>query len=319
MSDKQLTKYLTDVHSIEVQALAQLERAPEIAGDASLAGIFSQHVTETELHERLVRDELERRGESPSKLKDLAGRVGAWGMVAFARLNPDTPGKLAMHAYSYEHFELAAYELLRRVAEHEGDEAARVLAVRIAADERAMADRVAARWDAAVDASLRDKGADDMASEIESYLRDAHALEAQALELLRSAPALAGVGSLAEVFEEHREVTEGHQRLVDERLEALGSRPSRLQAGAMRFGAMNLGAFFEAQPDTPVKIAGFAYAFEALEIGAYELLARTARRAGDEPTAQLAERILVDERAAAVRVAATWDDAVAMVMAPGPR
>jgi hypothetical protein len=31
--DQQLDKYLTDVHSIEVQALAQLERAPSSADD----------------------------------------------------------------------------------------------------------------------------------------------------------------------------------------------------------------------------------------------------------------------------------------------
>ena len=44
-------------------------------------------------------------------------------MVAFARLNPDTPGKLAAHAYAHEHMELAAYELLRRVAQRAEDEA----------------------------------------------------------------------------------------------------------------------------------------------------------------------------------------------------
>jgi len=43
-------------------------------------------------------------------------------MILFARVNPDTPGKLAMHAYSYEHMELAAYELLGRVAERVGDD-----------------------------------------------------------------------------------------------------------------------------------------------------------------------------------------------------
>ncbi len=77
----------------------------------------------------------------------------------------------------------------------------------------------------------------------------------------------------------------------------------------MRAGAINLGAFFKAQPDTPAKLAGFAYAFEALEVGAYELLSRTARRAGDEETAMLAERIREDERAAAERVAGTWNAA----------
>jgi hypothetical protein len=33
----------------------------------------------------------------------------------FARVNPDTPGKLATHAFSCEHMELAAYDLLERV------------------------------------------------------------------------------------------------------------------------------------------------------------------------------------------------------------
>ena len=52
----------------------------------------------------------------------------------------------------------------------------------------------------------------------------------------------------------------------------------------MRVGGLNLGAFFGGQPDTPAKLAGFAFAFEHLEIAAYEQLMRVARRAGDEET-----------------------------------
>jgi ferritin-like metal-binding protein YciE len=307
--DEQLTKYLTDVHSIEVQAIAQLRLAPRIAGDAELKRAFADHLRETEEHERLVREQLERRGEKPSMVKDIAGRVGGWGMVLFARVNPDTPGKLTAHAYSYEHMELAAYELLRRVAERAGDEPVRATAARIGAEERAMADRLGERWDRAVDASLREKGADDVREDVVKYLRDAHALEAQALQLLETGPRIAGFDALADAFRDHLEETREHQRLVDERLAALGSRPARFQAGALRAGGLNLGTFFKAQPDTPVKLAGFAYAFEALETAAYELLARTARRAGDEQTVALAERILPEERAAGERVAATWDAA----------
>src|SRR5215217_6740904 len=306
---EQVTKYLTDVHSIEEQALAQMRVAPRLAGDADLARIFRQHLRETEEHERLVREQLDARGERPSLVKDVAGRAGGWGMVLFARANPDTPGKLAMHAFSYEHMELAAYELLRRIAERAGDEPVRDMARRIGDQERAMADRLAERWDRAVEASLREKGADDVRQDVVKYLRDAHALEAQALQLLESGPQIAGFDELAEVFREHLPQTREHQRLVDERLAALGSRPSRFHAGAMRAGAMNIGTFFKAQPDTPAKLAGFAYAFEALETGAYELLSRTARRASDEETASLAERICREERAAAERVAATWDAA----------
>jgi ferritin-like metal-binding protein YciE len=313
--DEQLTKYLTDVHSIEVQALEQMRFAPKIAGDRSLGAIFEDHFTETQEHERLVRAELEHRDASPSTIKDVAGRAGGWGMVLFAKLNPDTPGKLAMHAYSYEHMELAAYELLRRIAERDGDERVRAMAERIGAGERAMADRIGERWDVAVDASLREKDAAATTEEIVKYLRDAHALEAQAIQMLEAGPAIAGFPQLATLFEEHLEESREHQRLVEERLAELDSGPSRFQSGAMRLGAMNLGAFFKVQPDSPLKIAGFAYAFEALECGAYELLRRTARRGGDEATAALAERILADEQAAAERVAGTWDAAVDAALA----
>jgi len=306
---EQLTKYLTDVHAIEVQALAQMRLAPRLAGATELQRIFVEHENETADHERLVREQLERRGGKPSPVKDIAGRVGGWGMILFARVNPDSPGKLAMHAYSYEHMEEAAYELLRRIAEQVGEEPVRAMAEQIGAQERAMAERIADHWDQAVTASLADKGAEDLEKDLVKYLRDAHALEAQAIQLLESGPEIAELAPLAELFREHLEQTREHQRLVDERLSAHDSGPSRFQAGALRAGALNLGTFFKAQPDTPAKLAGFAYAFEALEVGAYELLTRVAQRAGDEETAEVAQRILAEERAAAERVATTWDAA----------
>jgi ferritin-like metal-binding protein YciE len=314
MSDRspedQLTKYLTDLHSIEVQALAQLKAAPKIAGDERLAAVFAEHLEETRDHERLVREALEARGADTSNLKDIAGRVGGWAMIAFARLNPDTPGKLTAHAFSYEHMELAAYELLARAADRAGDEAVVELSRRIGSQERAMADRLADCFDEAVDASLLEKDAVDIQSELVSYLTDAHAIEAQALQLLEAGPAIAGLQELAEVFRGHLDETREQQRLVEQRLQALGESPSRFQNIGMRLGGANLGAFFAAQPDTPAKLAGFAFAFEHLEIAAYELLRRVAQRAGDQETAELAERIAAEERAAANRIAGTWDAAM---------
>jgi ferritin-like metal-binding protein YciE len=313
-AQEQLTKYLTDVHSIEEQAIGQLEVAPRLARERGLAEAFRVHLRETRDQEHLVREQLEARGAAPSKVKDVVGRLGGWGMVLFARLNPDTPGKLAMHAFSYEHMELAAYELLRRIADRTGDQAVSGMAATIAAQERAMADRIAEHWDGAVAASLREKEPDDLAQERVKYLRDAHALEAQAIALLETGPRIAGFDALATLFREHLEETREHQRLIEERLSELDARPSRFQAGAMRLGALNLGGFFKAQPDTPAKLAGFAYAFEALECGAYELLARTARRAGDAETAALAERILAEERAATERSAGAWDAAAEVAL-----
>ena len=54
----------------------------------------------------------------------------------------------------------------------------------------------------------------------------------------------------------------------------------------------------------------FAFAFEHLEIGGYEQLRRVAERAGDQATVAAAEQILVQERAAAAKIAGQWDRAV---------
>src|SRR5215208_7084453 len=201
--EEQLTKYLTDVHSIEVQALAQMKAAPDIAGDDRLAAIFREHLDETREQERLVKERLDERGEDTSTLKDIAGRVGGWAMVAFARLNPDTPGKLTAHAFSYEHMELAAYELLGRVARRAGDQAVVDLTESIGAEERAMGERLAANFDAAVDASLREKDADAIGEELVHYLTDAHAIESQAVQLLEAGPGIAGVEELASALADH--------------------------------------------------------------------------------------------------------------------
>src|SRR6201995_4121001 len=117
----QLIKYLTDAHSIESQALIQMKMAPGIAGDPEIAAAFEQHLTETEEHGELVEERLSALDASPSKLKDMAGTVTGIGFGLFAKLQPDTPGKLAAHAFSYEHMELAAYDLLARVADRAGD------------------------------------------------------------------------------------------------------------------------------------------------------------------------------------------------------
>ena len=308
--DEQLIKYLTDAHSIEMQALAQMRAAPDLAGDQQLADAFRAHLAETERHEQLVRERLDVHGASPSKLKDVVMTAGGKAFVLFARSQPDTTGKLTAHALSYEHLELAAYELLLRVAQRAEDEETAEAARRIRDEEAAMAERLEGAIDAAVEASLREKSADDIGKHLVKYLTDAHALEAQAVQLLEKGPQLAGDPVLAQLYEEHLGETREHQRLVNERLEAHGASSNAIKDAAMRLGALNWGAFFAAHPDTPGKLAAFAHAFEFLEIGGYEQLVRVARRAGDDETARVGDAILVQERAAARKIAAQFDRAV---------
>jgi ferritin-like metal-binding protein YciE len=300
--NEQLTKYLTDAHAIERQALAQMKSAPKLAGDAQIAQVFSDHLEETVEHERIVGERLEAREASPSKLKDIAGTVTGKGFGVFAASQPDTPGKLIVHAFSYEHMEEAAYALLGDVAERAGDTATVAAARRIGRQEHMMGDRLASLFDRALDASLRDLDPDDVGRQLDKYLADAHAIEGQSLSLLERAVDLAGASELADAYADHRAETEEHRRLVAERLDARGGSPSKLKDAALRLGALNWGAFFAVQPDTPAKLAAFAFAVENLEYGAYEMLRRIAERASDPDTVRVAEQILAQERAAAERI-----------------
>jgi UDP-glucose 4-epimerase len=305
--DEQIVKYLADVHSIELQALAQLRAAPEIAGDERLCQAFEQHLVETEGHERRVRERLEALGGEPSKLKDAAGAVGGWGMVGFAASQPDTPGKLTMHAFSFEHMELAAYELLKRLAERAGDEETARLAAEIAAEEQEMGERLEQSFDAAVEASLGEVDADRFGSALLAYLRDVHALEGQAEKLLKSGAERVDDEHLETVFRAHLGETRHHRERIAALLDERGAKPSLAKDAMLKAGGLNLTAFFGAQPDSTTKLAGFAFAFEHLEVAAYELLARVAARAGDEGVVAAAEEILAEERRAAERVAESWD------------
>jgi ferritin-like metal-binding protein YciE len=308
--DEQLTKHLTDVHSIEEQALQQMVVAPRMARDPELARAFREHLAETREHERRVRARLAARSADPSRVKDLAGRAGGIGMVLFARAQPDTPGKLVAHAYSYEHMEMAAYELLALVAERDGDAETVELARSIRDEEEAMAQRLEQGFDRAVDASLRAVAASDLGDQLDNYLQDAHAIEAQSLQLLTHAPGLAGDPDLAKAFEDHLHETRSQQEAIEARLEAHGTRPSRFKSVLLRVGGVSLGGFFGAQSNTPARLAGFAFAFEHLEIAAYEQLRRVSERAGDEETARVAERIAGEERAAAAGIRARFEAAV---------
>jgi ferritin-like metal-binding protein YciE len=308
--DEQLAIYLTDAHAIELQALEQVKRARKLAGEPEIADAFAQHVRETERHETYVSDRLTALSWAPVPQKDLAGRITGIGMALFARFQPDTPGKLVAHASSYERMEMAVYDLIGRLAERAGDADTAMTARMIHAEEQAMAERLAAFFDLAAEASLRELSPDDVGEQLNKYLADVHAIEQQASALLKRGPKLAGAEELGAAFEEHLEQTEHHGELIASRLEARGASPSALKDAALRLGALNLGMFFKFQADTPAKLAAFAYAFEHLEVAAYELLKRVAMRARDEETVATATEILLEERAAAANVHEQFDAAL---------
>ena len=309
--EEQLPKYLLDAHAIEEQGLVQLRRAPSLAGDQEVAELFRRHLQETAHHERTVRDALAARGASPTAIKEAVMRAGGVGFVLFARLQPDTPAKLATHAYSYEQLEVAGYELLGRVAELADEPDIVRLARSIGAQERRMGERLAGCFDLTTAAALDGR---DPGPRLPAYLTDAHAIEAQSITLLERAQTLIVEPELAEPFAEHLEESRRHMRRVETYLDEVGGSRSLTRDAAMHVGALDGGMFFQAHPDTPGKLVAFAFAFEHLEIGCYEHLRRVARAAGAEGIAQGAEEILVEERAAAGSLSSHFDAAAAAAL-----
>jgi ferritin-like metal-binding protein YciE len=147
-----------------------------------------------------------------------------------------------------------------------------------------------------------------------TYLRDAHALEKQAIQLLDKATGIAGDDEIGAIYRAHLLQTQEHERYVRERLEAHGASPSKGRDMAMQAGALAIGAATQVAPDTPVRLAALAFAFENLEIASYRLIRRLATRAGDTDTVSVVDRILEQEEAAAELVEGTFDRALEITL-----
>ena len=137
-------------------------------------------------------------------------------------------------------------------------------------------------------------------------MQDAHALEQSVLRLLDSVLSTSQDEEFQHLATTHKAETEQHERLLRERLEALGSSPSRVKQIPTMLSSKIKGAGARARTDKAVKNARDWFAVENLEIASYELLERLARRSGDEETASAAHQILTDERRTAGSIAGSW-------------
>jgi ferritin-like metal-binding protein YciE len=302
-SQQLLVKFLSDLYSIELQAIAQLVSAPDLAGDPGLAADFRTHHAETEQQAQKIRARLEELGGSPSVIKDAVMQIGGKGFLLFAKMQVETPGRLVAHAYSYEAMEWAGYSILIRLAEQCGDATTAEIGRFVQAQEREMMQRLERGFDAAESASHRETPADELDKHVRRHLAEAHALECQSIQLLKKAAGMVNEPEIGQVYQGHLDETRDQIARVEQRLRSMGSSPSTFQDAVLKLGGLGWGWFFQAQSDSPSKLAAFAYAVEHLEIAGYELLRRTARRAQDTETEELCRHILGQERSMAERLA----------------
>jgi ferritin-like metal-binding protein YciE len=153
-SKAHLIAHLKDVHALEIQSIRQLERAAQILEDEDIGEGYKQHLDQTHEHEQKIKDRIEAYDLKPSAVKDLTMRAGAIGLRQLADVHPDTPVKLAMHFYAFEHLEIATYELLARIAKAADDDETAEAAEQILEQEREAAEMVAETFDRAAEMTL---------------------------------------------------------------------------------------------------------------------------------------------------------------------
>ena len=155
----QLTKHIDEAIAMEANVVRMLDSAIRTTEDEEIVALLRTHRDETERHEERLRRRLEAHGASPSLVREAGGMLGVLmkGVLDVAR--GEKAGRNARDAYVTEHVEIAAYELLERIATRAGDDETARVARENLADERAMAGKLEQYWDRFAELSLAEAGA----------------------------------------------------------------------------------------------------------------------------------------------------------------
>jgi ferritin-like metal-binding protein YciE len=135
-----LIDWLRDAHAMEQQAEAMLTaQAERIEHYPALRERIVQHIKETQWQREQLEGCLSRLGSSASLVKDVGGRLMAFGQGIGGMMTSDEIVKGAMAGYVFENMEIASYTVLIATAEAAGDSQTMAVCQAILVQERAMA------------------------------------------------------------------------------------------------------------------------------------------------------------------------------------
>lgn len=136
-----LLDWLRDAHAMEQQAEKMLKAQSErLEHYPQLKARIDRHIEETLGQQQLIDQCLARLGGSSSTLKDMSGKLMAFGQAVGGSLMSDEVIKGAMAGYVFENMEIASYTALIAAAKEAGDSETQAACEKILPQEIAMAE-----------------------------------------------------------------------------------------------------------------------------------------------------------------------------------
>ena len=154
----QLVKHIDEAVAMEENVKRMLDGMIETTNDPGVIDLLEHHKVETEEQSRRLRRRLEAHGSSPSMVREATGILGALAKLPLDMVRGEKAGRNARDGYATEHMEIAAYQLLERIAERAGDDETAEVARLNRAEEEAMARKLEEHWDLFAEESLREEG-----------------------------------------------------------------------------------------------------------------------------------------------------------------
>src|SRR5438046_6207586 len=154
----QLVKHIDEALAMEQNVLRMVDDMISSTDDDEIKSELRQLKLESEQHAERLEKRLAVHEASPSTVREAAGIMNALMMGVVARVRSERAGRNARDGYATEHFEIASYQLLERVALRAGDEETAEVARQNRADEEKMAKKIDANWDKFVELSLKEAG-----------------------------------------------------------------------------------------------------------------------------------------------------------------
>jgi ferritin-like metal-binding protein YciE len=154
----QLVKHIDEAVAMEENVKRMLDGMIQTTDDPQVIDLLEHHKLETEQHSQRLRRRLQAHGATPSVVREATGILGALAKMPLDMVRGEKAGRNARDGYATEHMEIAAYQLLERVATRAGDEETAAVARENRAEEEAMARKLDEHWDLFAEASLRQEG-----------------------------------------------------------------------------------------------------------------------------------------------------------------